>query len=156
MAGAPCIVELHETVKELKDGPSTTSSHGDKRPPEQPKRCIPYPHKDARFVYLDTRCLSRGLLTPLLRLSTQNTHRITQYRTRTPLTTNTYSSSLGIRRTRASPCPLQISRLPFSSSPPFFLLDSLKPTRCPSMPTPGTRSKIITFSSSRPLSSVPR
>ena len=48
--------------------------------------------------------------------TTQNTHRTPQYTIRTPSTTNTYSSSLGIRRIRASSCPLKISRLPLSPS----------------------------------------
>jgi len=65
MAGTPHIVELHETVKELKDGPSAASSHGDKRLLEQPNGCIPYPHINTRFVYLDISCPSYGFSTPL-------------------------------------------------------------------------------------------
>jgi len=66
VGGIPHIVELHEIVKELKDGLSAVSSNGDKRPPEQPNKCIPYPHINTPFVYLvDISCPSNGISTPL-------------------------------------------------------------------------------------------
>jgi len=76
--------------------------------------------------------------------TTQNMYRAPQYRIRTPSTTNSYSPSLEIRTIRASPCPLQVSRLPPSSCSFFFLLIQA------SMPPPNANDPQLTLFNARP------